>query len=137
MTDSDHGTPTATLMDLPSAGFRSGQRGLFLGLALMAGLPPWLAPPLLAAMLASLSWRESGSKGMAFQAAADGALGGLTGLWISFSIAHLLGSWAYPAGMAAGSGLVGVIFASIEYVAFGAKYSETQASNSSGDSGHP
>jgi hypothetical protein len=124
-------------MELPSAGFRSGQRGFFLGLALMVGLPPWLAPPLLAVMLASLAWRESGSKGLAFQAAADGALGGLTGLWISFSMIQYAGSWAYPAGLAAGSGFVGAIFAFIEYVAFGAKNSESQAANNIGESRHP
>lgn len=107
-------SPASTWIDIPMAGLRSIQRGLGLGLAILAGLPGWLTPPAAALLVGWLAWRGSGSRAVAFQGGVDGCLGALFGLGLGQALLPLAGWAAVPLGMALGAGSAGIFFSLLE-----------------------
>ena len=111
-------SPSPAWIDIPWAGLRSIQRGMVLGLVILAGLPSWLAPPAAALLVGWLAWRDSGSRAVSFQGAVDGCLGALLGMGLGQLLAPSIGWAALPVGMGLGAGTSGTLFAMLELIAF-------------------
>lgn len=118
-------------LDMAMAGLRAAQRGLIAGCTILAGLPPWVIPPLLGLIIGSLGWAESRSRRIGVQAAIDGGLGGLAGVGAASLLLPFMGPLAWPVGLSFGCGGVGSTIAALESLIQAAPASQSDGSSGS------